>query len=339
MVRIAVVGLGFMGKTHIGVYNSLYNAMITALCDKNLDRVNLTSLDAGGNIESSSGSVDFSDIPKFTDFDEMLDAGGFDAVDITLPTDTHVAFASKALKAGYHVFVEKPLALDYRSALQIAAVAEESNKICSVGQCLRFWPLYTEVKKILDSGRFGSIRHAEFGRYSPPATWAAEGWLGKSSRSGGASLDLHIHDVDIILYFFGRPRSVRSVGVPDGSGFYSHISTVYQYPDISVTSTGGWGFAPDFPFNMKALYVFEKATVEMDISKEHPVMVFPYEGEPYPLELPEGDGYRFELIDFLERCESGEISEEVSPSVAAESVRLVQLEVQSANEGREITLD
>jgi predicted dehydrogenase len=339
MIRIAVVGLGFMGKTHLGIYNSLHNAEITALCDKSPDRVNLTSLDGGGNIDTSGGSVDFSDVQKYTDFDEMLDAGGFDAVDITLPTDTHVMFASKALKAGYHVFVEKPLALDYESAMLIAATAEESGKICSVGQCLRFWPLYTEVKKIIDSRQFGSIRHAEFGRYSPPATWAVEGWLGKSGRSGGASLDLHVHDVDMILNLFGKPRSVRSVGVPDGSGFFSHISTVYQYPDISVTSTGGWGFAPTFPFNMRALYVFEKATVEMDISKEHPVMVFPNKGEPYPLDLPEGDGYHFELIDFLERCESGEVSKDVSPSVAAESIRLVELEVQSAHEGREIALD
>ena len=90
---------------------------------------------------------------------------------------------------------------------------------------------------------------------------------------------------------------------------------------------------------MRALYAFEKATIEMDISKEHPVMVFPYEGEPFPLELPEGDGYHFEIIDFLERCESGEMSEDVSPSVAAESVRLARLEIQSAHEGREILLN
>jgi len=339
MFRIAVVGLGFMGKTHLGVYNELQDVKIAALCDKSVDRLNLKSLDAGGNIDSSSGAVDFSDIPSYTDFDEMLDAGGFDAVDITLPTDTHVTFALKALEAGYHVFVEKPLALDYESARKIAIAAEESSKICSVGQCLRFWPLYTEVKKILDSGKYGLIRHAEFSRYSPPATWAAEGWLGKSDRSGGASLDLHIHDVDMILYLFGNPSSVRSVGVPDGNGFFSHISTVYQYPDVSVISTGGWGFSPKFPFNMRALYVLEKATIEMDILKENPVMVFPNDGEPYSLDLPDGDGYHFELIDFIKRCESGEMSDIVSPSIAAESVRIVQLEVRSAHEKREISIN
>ncbi len=339
MIRVAVVGLGFMGKTHIGVYNSLKNVKITALCDKNPDSLNLTSLDAGGNIESSSGSVDFSDVPKFTDFDEMLDSGGFDAVDITLPTDTHVALTVKALDAGYHVFVEKPLALDSKSALQIVASTADSGRICSVGQCLRFWPLYTEVKKIIDSKQYGLIRHAEFSRYSPPANWASDDWLAKSSRSGGASLDLHIHDVDIILHLFGKPESVRSVGVPDGNGYFSHISTVYQYPDLSVASTGGWGFSPDFPFNMRALYVFDKATVEMDISRESPVMVFPFEGEPYSLEMPAGDGYYYELIDFLQRCENGEMSDVVSPSVAAESIRLVELEVMSANEGREMAVN
>jgi len=339
MIRIAVVGLGFMGKTHIGVYNQLPNVEITALCDRNPDQVNLTSLDAGGNIEASSGSVDFSDIPKYTDFDEMLAKGGFDAVDITLPTDVHVDFTVRALKAGYHTFVEKPLAMNYESAMLISEAVEKSGKICSVGQCLRFWPLYTEVKKILDTRNYGAVRHAEFGRYSPPATWIVDGWSKDSSRSGNASLDLHIHDVDMILFLFGKPQSVRSVGVPDGNGFFTHISTVYQYPDVSVTSTGGWGFSPDFPFNMRALYVLDKATIEMDISREHPVMVYPYGGSPFPLELPEGDGYQFEIIDFLKRCERGELSKIVSPSEAAESVRLTRLEIQSANENREIKVN
>jgi predicted dehydrogenase len=339
MIQVAVVGLGFMGKTHLGIYSSVPGAEITALCDKDPERVNLTSLDADGNIEASTGSVDFSGVRKFTDYDEMLAAGGFDAVDITLPTDIHVEFAVKALQAGYHVFVEKPLALDYASAMTIALVAELSDGICSVGQCLRFWPLYTEVKKLLDSGQFGSILHAEFGRYSPPPPWAADGWLNDSSRSGNASLDLHIHDVDMILYLFGKPSSVRSVGVPDGNDYFSHISTVYQYSRMSVVSTGGWGLAPGFPFNMRALYIFEEATVEMDISKAQAVMIFPNEGNPYPLDLPEGDGYRNEIIDFLERCEIGRMSDIVAPSVAAESVRLTELEIRSAREGREIRVD
>jgi predicted dehydrogenase len=235
--------------------------------------------------------------------------------------------------------VEKPLALDENSAGMLVDAAAKSGKVCSVGQCLRFWPAYTEVKKILDSGRYGRVRHAEFARYSAPPGWAVEGWLTDNPRSGDAALDLHIHDVDMILHLFGKPQSVRSVGADDGGGYFSHISTVYRYPDLSVVSTGGWGMASSYPFNMRALYVLEKATIEMDISREVPVMVYPDGDEGYPLKLPEGDGYRHELIDFIGRCQSGTPSETVSPAAAAESVRVTLREIESARLGKEITVD
>lgn len=338
MVRIAVTGIGFMGKTHIGIYNQLDGASVVALCDKYEDRLDLTSLEAGGNIQASSGAVDFSATPKYTDFGEMLDAGGFDAVDICLPTDLHVEYAVEALNAGYHVFVEKPLALDYESALKVAEAAEKSGKVCAVGQCLRFWPAYTEVKKLIEGGSIGALKHAELSRYSPPATWACEGWLGDSLRSGNAALDLHVHDVDMILFLFGSPRAVRSVGIPDENGFYSHISTVYDYPDRSVLSSGGWDMTASTPFNMRALYVLERAVIDMDFGRTSPIMVYPADGEGYVLELPPGDGYFHELADFVDRCRRGEPSELVSPRAAAESVRLARLEIASAREGAQKAL-
>jgi predicted dehydrogenase len=335
MVRIAVTGLGFMGKTHIGIYQQIPGATVAALCDAEADRLELNSLDAGGNIKASSGAVDFSSVPKFSDFSKMLAAGGFDAVDICLPTDLHVDFAVKALEAGYHVFIEKPLALDYDGGRSVADAAKKSGAVCAVGQCLRFWPAYTEVKKLIESGSLGKVRHAEFSRYSPPATWAAGGWLGKTARSGNAALDLHVHDVDMILYLFGPPKSVRSVGIPDGNGSFGHISTVYTYPDISVTSTGGWVMSSSTPFNMRALYVLENGVIDMDFARQDPVMVYPEGKEGYVLQLPPGDGYYHELADFVDRCEKGVPSALVSPAVAAESVRLANLEIASAAEGVE----
>ena len=336
VVRIAVVGLGFMGKTHLGVYDALPNAQITAVCDKNPQNLDITTLNAGGNIDSSGGDIDLSKVTKYTNFDDLLVAGGFDAVDITLPTDFHSEYVSRALKAGYHVFVEKPLAMDVESSELLVKITEETGLVCSVGHCLRFWPLYTEVKRIIDSGDYGAVRHAEFGRYSPPPGWAADGWVGDSSRSGNASLELHIHDTDMVLFLFGPPQSVRSVGISDGKGYFSHISTLYTYPDISVTSTGGWAFSPDYPFSMRALYALEKATIEMDTRFDPPVKIYPFNGESYPLDLPPGDGYRHEIADFLLRCEIGQNSDIVSSRVSAESVRLTHCEIQSAREGREI---
>ena len=184
----------------------------------------------------------------------------------------------------------------------------------------------------MDSGELGRVRHAEFSRYSPAVTWASEDWLSDPVRSGNASLDLHVHDVDMILYLFGAPRRLRSVGIPDGHGFFAHISTVYDYPDISVLSTGGWAMSSSTPFNMRALYVLERGVVDFDFSRGAPVMVYPDGAEAYELALPEGDGYQHELADFISRCESGIPSPIVSPRVAAESIRLARLEIDSASE-------
>ena len=231
--------------------------------------------------------------------------------------------------------IEKPLALDYESSLQVVEAAEASGKVCAVGQCMRFWPAYTEVKKIIDGNSLGKVKHAEFSRYSPRADWAAEGWMNNSLRSGNASLDLHIHDVDMVLFLFGSPTSVRSVGVPDGKGYFSHISTVYSYPDLSVLSTGGWGMSSSTPFNMRALYVLEKGVVDLDFNRTESVIVYPEGGEAYAPPLPSGDGYYHELADFTARCERGVPADSVSPRAAAESVRLARLEISSASEGIE----
>lgn len=338
MVRVAVVGLGFMGKTHIGIYEGIENATVVAICDKAADRLNLTSLEAGGNIAAVGGNVDLSGVAAYSDFEDLLMAGGFDAVDLCLPTDLHEEYACRSLVAGYHTFVEKPLALDYDSAIRIADTADRSGRICAVGQCLRFWPAYVEAHKLIRAGSLGRVLHAEFSRYSPPAGWAAEGWLSDSTRSGNAALDLHIHDVDMILHLFGAPSSLRSVGISDGLGSFSHISTVYAYENLSVTSTGGWAMSSSTPFSMRALYVLERGVMEMDVSRPNPLMVYPEGGEAYAVNLPEGDGYYHELVDFVDRCGTGTPSTIVSPRVAAESVRLAKLEIESAAKGQECTV-
>ncbi|HOV65237.1 MAG TPA: Gfo/Idh/MocA family oxidoreductase, partial [Spirochaetia bacterium] len=135
MVKVAVTGIGFMGKTHIGVYQKLKGVKLAAMCDIRKDALNIKSLDAGGNIKSSSGEVDLSSVKKYTDFDTMLSEGGFDYVDICLPTYLHATYSIKAMEAGYHVFCEKPMALTAREADAMLACVKKTQKLFSVGQC------------------------------------------------------------------------------------------------------------------------------------------------------------------------------------------------------------
>ncbi len=339
MVKIAIAGMGFMGKMHLSVYSSkLPNAEVVALFDVRKEALDIRNLDTGGNIKTDARPLNLSDIRKYTDFDTMLKEGGFDLVDICLPTYLHADISVRAMEAGYHVFCEKPLALTVEEGERIVNAVNKTKRLFSVGHCLRYWPAYINTKKLIDSGRFGKVRYAEFARFSEAPVWTAGGWVMDGKKSGNAALDLHIHDVDFISFFFGRPEGVFSRGVFEKDGSISHIATSYSYEDKVVQSTGGWICSDSFGFNMRALFVLELATIELDFSKKPVVTVYPQGGERYPLELPEGDGYYYELKSFVDSVEKGEPLNPVSAEDALESLRLCLREIESAGSGRYVSI-
>jgi predicted dehydrogenase len=331
--------MGFMGKTHIGIYQRLGTVELSAICDAEADRLNIGSLVGGGNIQTSEKDIDLSSVRKYTDFDLMLRDGDFDFVDICLPTFLHVEHTVAALEAGYHVLLEKPMALDTEGTDLILKKVKETDRLFSVGQCIRYWPAYSEVKRILDQGDYGKARYSEFSRFSAKPDWAWDNWIVDGKRSGEAALDLHIHDADMLIHMFGMPASVRSVGAFESNGGLSHISTLYHYENGFVASSaGGWICSDSFGFNMRALHILEKATIELDMSKNPMLTVFPNGGEKYCPDLPEEDGYYFELKDFTEGLQRGKLSGTVTAESAAWAVRLCLEEIRSAKENREITI-
>jgi 1,5-anhydro-D-fructose reductase (1,5-anhydro-D-mannitol-forming) len=338
MKRVAIAGMGYMGKVHLGVYQRLPGVKVEALFDTRAEALEVTSLDAGGNIRTTGGTVDLTGVRRFTDYAALLAEGGFDFVDICLPTHLHGDHAIRALERGYHVFCEKPLALDPAEARRIVHAVRSTGRLMSVGQCLRFWPAYAEARRIVTSGRYGAPRAAELVRLSSPPGWSAGAWHVAAGLGGNAALDLHVHDVDMILWLFGRPRSVRSAGVQATDGSYPHISTVYGYDGLSVTAVGGWICSPSFPFTMRALYVLEQATIELDFRRDPVLAVYPVREEPFAPSLPEGDGYFHELVDFVAGLEAGKLSGTVTVESAAEAVEVCHAEVRSAREGREVYL-
>src|ERR1051325_8728872 len=95
--------------------------------------------------------------------------------------------------------------------------------------CLRFWPEWAWVKRAIDDGRFGKVLAARFRRVAEPPGWGQHNFL-EGSKSGGALLDLHIHDVDFVLQCFGRPCAVFATGYTKLSGAVDHVVAQYQFP-------------------------------------------------------------------------------------------------------------
>ncbi len=144
--------------------------------------------------------------------------------------------AELALESGKAVLCEKPLALTLEDALEMERVAERTGRLLVAGHVVRFWPEYAEARRLMQSGALGPVQSYSARRLVPllRAVTGAEGWRHSAERSGGAVIDLQIHDVDFVLWAFGRPAAVTSRGVRSHTGAFDHVFTLLEYEDGPV---------------------------------------------------------------------------------------------------------
>ncbi|MBD3266313.1 gfo/Idh/MocA family oxidoreductase, partial [bacterium] len=300
MIKVGIVGFGFMGKMHYNNYNILDEARVTAVCDADMNRLKDSS-GTTGNIAGTEEAIDLSGLDLYSDYDKMLQEADVEAVSITLPTFLHVESTIKALEAGKHVLCEKPMGLNLAECDRMLEAAQTSGKILQIGHCVRFWPEYQKTKAYVDSGEYGSVLAGSFRRLSLTPTWSHENWLMSEQRSGGMELDLHIHDTDYIDYLLGTPKAVHSVGAKGAVGGTGHIMTQYLYDDNkAIFAEGGWLMQPSFGFEMSFNLVLEKATIVFDCTRDPSFKVCPQDGEAFTPEVASGDGYSRELEHFLQ---------------------------------------
>jgi predicted dehydrogenase len=208
-----------------------------------------------------------------------------------------------------------------------------------VGHCLRFWPEYLAIKEMIDSGLYGPVRSAVFTRVGGTPNWSWDGWLTDPARSGSATLDLHVHDVDTVLWYFGKPQAVVSLGASDVPEGYNHIVTQYYYNDGPlVVAEGGWDLPASFPFRMSVSVGFQSAALEFNTQKTPTLSVYTPEGPEQP-PIPTDNAYRDELAYFVECVLARERPKRVTPEDAAMAVALVEAEVESARTGKVVAVD
>jgi len=336
MKRVAVVGFGFMGRTHYGVWKRLRGAKVVAICDANLAQ--LTNKVKGNN-DAADQSTDFTGVAIYDDFDKMLDAGGFDVVDVTLPTFLHPAMTEKALALGLNVLCEKPMAVDAKTCDRMIAAAGKAKGKLMIAQCLRFAPQIAWIKDAIDSGKFGKVASANFSRISMTPGWAAgngKSWFLDESKSGGVALDLHIHDADLVNHFFGIPSSVFSRAHFFKDGAASVIVTNYLYDGMVVAAEGNWGAAPSFVFECSFRIMFEDGTtIVFDSRREKQFVVYPSgKGKPFTPKFPKGEAYDFEIKWFSDWIDGKAGPAPLTLLDARNSVAIVDAERKSAKTGR-----
>lgn len=339
MVNVGIVGLGFMGVTHIRAYLKIPGVRIAALCDA-------ARLPVDGDFSSISGNIggqeplklDMTGVRATKQFDELLTDPGIDLIDICVPTLAHPKLAIAALKAGKHVVCEKPLARTAALAREIAAVAESAQGFFLPAMCIRFWPEYVWLKEAIESGRYGRVRAARFRRVSEPPGWSTDFMDG--ARSGGALLDLHIHDVDFVQYCFGRPQAVFATGFSALSGAIDHVTAQFLVAGgVAVSAEGGWAMTAGFGFHMGYTVQFERATADFDCNRGVDALrLFEAGQAARSVACPAGDGYLGELAHMIESIAAGHAPTVVSARDAASAVEIVEAEAESIRTGQVVAV-
>jgi len=338
MLRIGIVGWGFMGKMHFRCYKSDTNVEVTAICDADAKQLQNSS-GVSGNISGAEDDLDLSNIALYSDLSKMLAEEKLDALSIASPTFLHASQTIEALNAGVHVFCEKPMALNSGECREMAEEAKQSGKTLQIGHCIRFWPEYVQAKEIIDSQKYGKVLAATFQRLSLTPTWSWDNCFLDGKRSGGAMLDLHIHDTDYVQYVFGMPKEVFSRGIIGPSGEFDHTVTQYFYGnDCIITAEGGWIMAPGFGFEMSFKIMLEKATLVYSSAQEPTFRIFPIDGETIIPEIPTGDGYSFEIQHFVATLSGESVQSIITPEQSGDSVKIIEAEKKSIRNNDKISL-
>lgn len=319
-----------MGSTHVKAMRGMPGVELAAVCSPDERRLSGDFSDIQGNIGGPGEKFDFSAVKKHREIERVLSDPDIDAVDICLPTDMHAAVAVEALRAGKHVLVEKPMALDGAAANAMVAEAKRQNRILMTGQVLRFMPVYTVVRDALCGGQLGAARHATFRRRCAAPAWST--WLGNPERSGGGVFDLLIHDVDMCLHLFGKPEMVSATGYSAPQSGIDVITGELHYPGLgTAVVAGGWHHPKSYPFSMEYTVVADHGTIEYNSAVQSPIL-YKSDGTAQPLETPEQDGYRAEIAYFVECCSTGEQPSLCPPEESAAAVELMRLLVEARNE-------
>ena len=336
-VNVAIVGLGFMGLTHIKSYQQLPGARIVAVCDAVRLPVNGVLAGVNGNITGSDAIDLGKNIRTYSKLEDLLADGEVELVDLCVPTPLHVPQTIAALQAGKHVLCEKPLARTSALSREIVSAAKSAESFFMPAMCMRFWPGWAWLKELAAQNTYGKILTARFRRVSAPPGWSRDSYF-KGGDSGGALLDLHIHDTDFVQFLFGRPTSVFSTGQSRFSGAIDHVVTQYKVAGgATVYAEGSWLMTSGF--NMSYTVVFEGATLDFDGARGGDALQLVEEGKPVQTLKPGGpDGYVEELSHLITAIQTGQPPTVVTAADGLSAVEICEAEEKSVQTGRVVEL-
>src|SRR5262245_19516413 len=311
MPKVAVLGAGFMGSTHARAYKSLPDVELGGIYAHSSKRAEPLAAELG---------------TTWTDnFDRILSDDSIDAIDICLPTPEHRAATERAIAAGKHVLLEKPIALEKADADALVNLAASTDRICMIAHVVRVWPEYIELQKIAGSGRYGRPVSAFASRRQAFPAWSD--LFSRPDLTGGAVIDQMIHDYDTLNWIFGAPKAVTARGInnPRSKG-WDQVQVLIDYDEASALVDGGMMMPESYPFSSRLEVLLETGSLEYHFraggrsvemgAGVNDLIDYPNEGDPTKLTVPADDPYTAEVSYFVECVKSGQPANRATPSDA-----------------------
>ena len=214
-----------------------------------------------------------------------------DLVDLCVPNDQHASLAIRALEAGKHVLVEKPIALSVDDADRMLAASKANDRLLMVAHVLLFFPEFAFALDAVRSGRFGRLQAARLTRVISKPDWSSG--IADAERSGGPAIDLHIHDTHFLGLLAGSPTAVHTRGVVE-QGAVVHLTTQYLFEGDNapaLLAVSGALCQKGRPFAHGFEIYLEQATISLgiaDVAGQGPV-------NPLVVILPDGSVDRPEI--------------------------------------------
>jgi predicted dehydrogenase len=339
MVRIGIVGVGFMGMIHYLASRQLKGAAVTAVCSRDARKLAGDWRGIRGNFGPRGDVMDLSHLKKYDRLDALLADPDIDLVDVCNPTHLHAPTAIAALRAGKHVLVEKAIALTPAEADAMLDAARQAAKLLMVAHVLPFVPEFAYAAGAVRGNEYGKLLAANFTRVISRPDWSAE--IGDAAKTGGPAVDLHIHDTHFIGYVCGVPDAVFSTGVQQ-NGVVQHLTTLYVYgpggPCVSCTSGAlsqkGREFVHGYEiFLERATLVYESGT--------KPLTLLTADGRAERVALPaagELAGFTTEIQAAADGVASGQEPELLSGRLARDALVMCLQECASVATGRAVAI-
>lgn len=323
MTGVAILGSGFMARTHAAAWG--------AHADRAAVRVVASRTQAGAASVAEGCGADATD-----DLAAAIARDDVDVVDICLPTTLHRAWAEAAFAAGKDVLLEKPIALDPADAEAIIAARDASGRRLLVGLVLRFWPEYEELHALAAQGAIGAVRSVSALRLSPPPDW--NDWMIDPAQSGGAAVDLMVHDFDQVAMLLGEPLRVHAGAVPGGPhGAPQHVVATVTCEHGTGVVEGGLLLPPSYPFTSGIRVLGDAGVLEYPFSAgasedggniggvdqaANALTRYPGAGDAVRVDVASGDPWARQCAYLLDRIEAGQPIDRATGEDALRALRI-----------------